>query len=41
MVAVNEAMGYRPRSRLVEWQLDLTAGQAGTTAPIPAAASGR
>jgi GNAT superfamily N-acetyltransferase len=40
MVAVNEAMGYRPRSRLVEWQLDLTAGQAGTTAPISAAASG-
>ena len=45
MLAVNTALGYRPAGSLVEWELDLppsdrSAGQAGTTAAISAAASG-
>lgn len=40
MLAVNTAMGYRPRGRLVEWELNLRTGQAGSTAAISAAASG-
>jgi GNAT superfamily N-acetyltransferase len=40
MIAINEAMGFVPLLRVRDWELDLTAGQAGTTAPISAAASG-
>jgi GNAT superfamily N-acetyltransferase len=39
MVAINEAMGFRPLYRLGDWELDLVPPQAGTTAAISAAAS--
>ena len=41
MMAVDEAMGFVPIQRVGDWQLDLwSAGQAGTTRAISAAASG-
>ena len=40
MIAVNEAMGFVPIRHVEDWELDLGAGQAGTTAAISAAASG-
>ena len=40
MIAINDAMGFVPISRVTDWELDLTRGQAGTTAAISAAASG-
>jgi GNAT superfamily N-acetyltransferase len=40
MIAINEAMGFVPLLRVRGWELDLTAAQAGRTAPISAAASG-
>jgi hypothetical protein len=40
MIAVNEAMGFVPIEDVEDWELDLTRGQAGTTAAISAAASG-
>jgi GNAT superfamily N-acetyltransferase len=40
MVAVNDAMGFRPIERIEDWELDLRPAQAGTTAAISAAASG-
>jgi GNAT superfamily N-acetyltransferase len=40
MIAINDAMGFVPISRVTDWELDLTRGQSGTTAAISAAASG-
>ena len=39
MVAINEAMGFRPLYRLGDWQLELGDRQSGTTAAISVAAS--
>ena len=40
MIAVNEQMGFRPLHGQGDWELDLAAAQAGTTAAISVAASG-
>ena len=42
MIAINDALGFVPISRVTDWELDLAAvaDQAGTTAEISAAASG-
>jgi RimJ/RimL family protein N-acetyltransferase len=39
MIAVNEAMGFRPIQRIEDWELDLRPAQVGRTAAISAAAS--
>jgi GNAT superfamily N-acetyltransferase len=40
MVAVNDVLGFVPIARVTDWELDLAAAQAGTTAASSAAASG-
>ena len=40
MIAINDALGFVPASRVTDRELDLARGQAGTTAAISAAASG-